>query len=242
LRVPELLQLNPKLDRRALAAEFARTGRLQVLEVLTAESAKALQILLAEGTPWGLAWQAGASAPAQFIDSASLRTMAGAEADALAARAAADPAYGFAYHSYPLVTAYLERWRPGSPHERLLEELNAPAVLEFMRAITGFREIVKLDGQATLYKPGNFLRPHTDEESQRGRLVAYVLNLTEGDWRREWGGTLDFLDDRGEVSQSLLPRFNSLSLFRVPQWHEVSRVHAAAPVGRYAVTGWARDR
>lgn len=238
----DMLRLDPGLDRPALAAEFARTGRLQISDILTPESAGKLQRLLAEDTPWGLAWQAGASAPAQLIRAAALQAMSRAKIDAISAQAFDDPEYGFAYHSYPLVTAYLEQWRPGCPQDRLLEELNSPPMLNFMRAVTGLRDIVKLDGQATLYAPGNFLRPHTDEERQRGRLVAYVLNLTRGDWLHEWGGSLDFLDDQGEVSQSLLPRFNSLSLFRVPQWHQVSRVSAAAPVGRYAVTGWARDR
>lgn len=237
----DILQLNPRLNTSTLAAEFARRGRLQISDVLTPESANLLQRLLAEDTPWGLAWQAGASAPPQLIRGSSLRAMAPAEVDALSARAYADPEYGFAYHSYPLVTAYLERWRPGSLQERLLEELNSSAMLGFMRSVTGFQDIVKLDGQATLYAPGNFLRPHTDEESERGRLVAYVLNLTADDWQADWGGTLDFLDG-GKASETLLPKFNSLSLFRVPQWHQVSRVAATAPVGRYAVTGWARDR
>jgi Rps23 Pro-64 3,4-dihydroxylase Tpa1-like proline 4-hydroxylase len=160
----------------------------------------------------------------------------------MTARAAADGVYGFAYHSYPLVTAYLEQWHPGSPQERLLEELNSPPVLEFMRAITGIGEIVKMDGQATLYAPGHFLRPHNDEESERGRRVAYVLNLTVGEWQPHWGGYLNFFSEDWDIEQAFRPRFNCLNLFRVPQWHSVGEVSAAAPLARYAVTGWARDR
>jgi Rps23 Pro-64 3,4-dihydroxylase Tpa1-like proline 4-hydroxylase len=126
--------------------------------------------------------------------------------------------------------------------ERLLEELNGPAVLEFIREITGIAEIVKMDGQATLYGPGHFLWPHSDAESERGRRVAYVLNLTLGEWKPQWGGTLNFFDKDWDVEQAFLPRFNSLNLFRVPQWHSVSEVAAGAPLARYAVTGWARDR
>lgn len=237
-----MLQLNPNLDRAALAAEFASAGRLQIPNVLTAESATELRAVLANRTPWCLAWQAGGSGPAQVIPDHALRSMRADELETITARAFANPEYGFAYRSYPLVTAYLERWNPGAPQERLLEELNGPPVLNFMRSITGMPQIVKMDGQATLYGPGDFLRPHTDAESQRGRLVAYVLNLTLGEWRPEWGGALTFIEDGGDAVETLLPRFNSLSLFRVPQWHEVSRVAASAPVGRYAVTGWARDR
>ncbi len=239
-----LLQLNPRLDRSTLAAEFVRAGRLQVRDVLTDESALAVRRTLAEETPWGLAWQAGSAASANLIRADELRGLDDEEQASIAARAAGTDGqdYAFAYYSYPLVTAYLERWRPGSPQERLLEELNSPQLLDFMRAITGIDEIVKMDGQATLYGPGHFLWPHSDAESERGRRVAYVLNLTLGEWKPQWGGYLNFFDGDWEIEQAFRPRFNCLNLFRVPQWHSVSEVAASAPLARYAVTGWARDR
>jgi SM-20-related protein len=237
-----LVHANPDLDVPALAGEFGRTGRLQVRDFLTKASAERLRAILAAETPWGLAWQAGATAPAELVRAEQLAVMAQAEHGVIAGRAAADPDYGFAYHSYPLVTAYLERWRPGSVHDQLLEELNSPAVLTLMRSITGIPEITKLDGQATLYAPGNFLRPHNDEESTRGRRVAYVLNLTAGEWQPQWGGYLNFFDAEWDIAQAFRPRFNSLNLFRVPQWHSVGEVSSAAPIARYAITGWARDR
>jgi len=237
-----MLEINPHLDLAALAAEFASTGRLQVRDVLTEASARGLRQLLAEQTPWGLAWQAGAASPPQLIRTDQLASISNAELESVARRAAADPDYGFVYHSYPLVTAYLERWNPGGSHERLLEELNGRPMLGLMRTLSGAANIVKLDGQATLYGPGHFLRPHDDAESERGRLVAYVLNLTAGDWQPAWGGYLNFFDADWDIEQAFRPRFNSLNLFRVPQWHNVGEVSSAAPRARYAVTGWARDR
>ncbi len=239
-----LLQLNPRLDRAAFAVDFAKTGRLQVRDVLTVDSATRVRRILREETPWGLAWQAGAEAPANLVRYEQLQIMPPEEQASIAARAARSTGqdYAFAYRSYPLVTAYLERWQPGSAQERLLEELNGPPMLEFMREITGIAEIVKLDGQATLYAPGNFLWPHSDAESDRGRRVAYVLNLTFGEWKPQWGGYLNFFNEAWDVEQAFRPRFNSLNLFHVPQWHSVSEVAAAAPLARYAITGWARDR
>jgi SM-20-related protein len=151
-------------------------------------------------------------------------------------------AYGYRYRSYPLVMAYLERWHPGSAHERLLEELNGADVLDLMREVTAIPEIIKMDGQATLYAPGDFLWPHSDAEGARGRRVAYVLSLTAEDWRPQWGGYLNFFSPAWDIERAIRPRFNSLNLFRVPQWHSVSEVTGGAPLARYAVTGWARDR
>ena len=155
---------------------------------------------------------------------------------------AAGDDYAYLYHSYPLVTAYLERWSPGSPHDQLLEELNGEAFLTLLRDVTGMQDVVKADGQATLYAPGNFLWPHSDAESERGRRVAYVLNMTATQWAPQWGGYLNFFDDNWNISEAIRPSFNTLNLFAVPQWHSVSEVTSTAPIARFAVTGWGRNR
>lgn len=238
-----LLELNPTLDRPALRAQFDVTGRLQIREVLTFESAAGLRSLLANGTPWGLAWQAGDDGP-HLLRNAEMKAMGLNEKSELVAKlgAVGKDGYAFLYHSYPLVTAYLEKWNPGSPHEKLLEELNGNAFLSLLRDVTGMADILKADGQATLYAPGNFLWPHSDAESARGRRVAYVLNLTATEWAPQWGGYLNFFDDDWNITKAMQPRFNSLNLFAVPQWHSVSEVSASAPIARFAVTGWGRDR
>lgn len=47
----DLVELNPELDVKALASEFARAGRLQVRDILTGASAERLRTLLAQETP-----------------------------------------------------------------------------------------------------------------------------------------------------------------------------------------------
>lgn len=96
-----------------------------------------------------------------------------------------------------------------------------------------------VDGQATRYLPGHFLTGHDDDVAGKGRIAAYVLNLTPA-WRTEWGGLLQFHDPAGDVLRGLLPRFNTLNLFTVPQLHSVSLVAPFAASPRYAVTGWIR--
>ncbi|QIK95398.1 hypothetical protein G7076_01870 [Sphingomonas sp. HDW15A] len=158
--------------------------------MLTADSAERLKSLLANKTPWCLAWQAGSDGP-NLVRNAEIRAMGVNEKSLLLSKLAATEkdSYAFLYHSYPLVTAYLEKWNPGCAHERLLEELNTEAFLSLLRDVSGIDAIVKADGQATLYAPGNFLWPHNDSESSRGRRVAYVLNLTATDWAPQWAGT-----------------------------------------------------
>lgn len=241
---PRLLDIHPGLDVPALAAAYARDRRVQVRGVLTDASARAIHRLLAEATPWGMAWQAGAHGP-ERIRAEALAAMPAAERQARAQATVAvmrGTGYAFAYSSYSLVDAYLEKWAPGGPHDVLLEYINGPPVLDLVRAITGIPELVKADAQATLYAPHHFLAVHNDANSDAGRRVAYVLNLCSEDWRPDWGGYLNFYDDDGDVIAGYRPRFNALNLFAVPQRHNVSFVPPFAPMARYAITGWFRDR
>jgi Rps23 Pro-64 3,4-dihydroxylase Tpa1-like proline 4-hydroxylase len=117
-----------------------------------------------------------------------------------------------------------------------VEFLNGPEFLNLIREITGIPQIAWADGQATLYRPGDFLTVHDDDARHAKRLVAYVLNLTPV-WRSDLGGVLQFIDDAGNIAEGYVPAFNVLNIFRVPAHHAVS---AVTPFGgeRYAITGW----
>jgi SM-20-related protein len=239
----KLFEINTGLDRRALAAEFARNGRLQVRDLLTRETALEIQAILARGTRWGFSWQAGGDGPHHWRQA---RAAAATQAEIAAMRDKLSKAvqakdFAFLYLAYPLLDAYLEKWDPGSPHELLLEHLNDAPFLDLMRTITGIPGLKKADGQATLYGPGHFLTEHNDSHAAHGRRVAYVLNLTIDGWQADWGGNLLFFNETGDVSGGFVPRFNALSLFAVPQLHAVSYVPPFSPLGRYAITGWLYD-
>jgi SM-20-related protein len=240
-----LFQLNPALDVAALHARFAGTSRVQLHDVLTAESARELQLVLAQSTPWGMAVGAGEAEPLTFR-AAQTRTPEGQQALQQVARSAeqhtARGEYGFRFAHYPILEAINEGWDPGGAHEVLIEHLNAPAFLDLARAVTGIDKLFKADAQATLFAPNHYLGRHIDSHVAEGWEVAYVLNLAREDWHPDWGGYLLFLDEDGDVIEGFRPRFNTLNLFRVPQPHLVSYVPPFAPIGRLAVTGWLRSR
>lgn len=238
-----LFDLNPQLDRDALAAVFAETGRVQIRDVLTEESARNLYQVIARETPWGLAWHAAADGP-HNVPQPELRALshaAQAELQSKLTSAMRGRDYAFLYAQYPMVHAYLQGWAPGGPHEIIVELINDLPLMELVRQVTHMPELTKADAQATLYAPGNFLAMHDDSHVAEGWRVAYVLNLCAEDWRPEWGGYLNFYNDDGDIVEGLRPRFNALNLFRVPQRHAVSYVPPFAPHARFAITGWFRD-
>ena len=241
-KVIKLFELNPALDRPALAQRFAADGRLQIRDFLTVESATAVHQILAQGTRWGLAWQAGPDGP-HSIRSEELRGFSQAQREQISRKVAAAARageYAFLYGQYPMVEAYLQKWAPGGPHDLLLEHINDQPLLDLVRAVTGIPELIKADAQATLYAPGQFLSFHTDSHKGEGWRVAYVMSFCS-DWRPDWGGYLTFFDEEGDVIHGLKPRFNALNIFQVPQGHSVTYVPTFAPVARFGVTGWFRD-
>ncbi len=239
-----LLALNPDLDRAALNRDFLRDGRVQIRDVLNSASAKALRSILTQQTPWGLAWKAGTDGP-KGLTPKEFAALSPADRQAIdrSVQATAQRGdYAFAYARYPLLDAYLGRWMPDSPHDILFEHINDAPFLSFIREITGIAELIKADAQATLYAPTHFLSKHNDSHVGEGWRVAYVLSLAPDDWKPDWGGYLNFLDAEGDIIAGYRPRFNALSLFRVPQDHHVSYVPPFAPIGRFSITGWFRDR
>ena len=230
--------LNPDLDLPALAAGFARTGRLQVRDILRPDAAGRVHDSLAREVPWSFTYRLGGANVLK--DPAALAAM-GREEKVRMGQAILDAAqreFAFGFMTFPLV----RHFRAGEHRSlfvmRLLEALASPEFIGFARAVTGDAKIARVDAQATRYTAGHFLTLHDDADYEgEERRCAYVLNFSRG-WRAEWGGLLQFLDEDGSVADSFVPHFNSLSLFRVPARHIVSYVAPYATQPRLSVTGW----
>jgi hypothetical protein len=239
-----LFALNPALDRAGAASRFDREGRVQLRDFLALPAAQTIHRVLSQETPWGLAWQAGEDGPhglrQQHVAAQPLAETQEISSRVATAVRAGD--YAFAYAQYQIVTAALEGWHEHPALDLLLEHINSEPMLDLVRAVSGMPGLVKADAQATLYGPHHFLAMHDDSVVEEGRQVAYVMNFSAEDWRPDWGGYLLFYDEEGDVVAGFRPRFNTLNMFRIPQRHNVSYVPPFAPIGRFAITGWFRDR
>lgn len=229
--------LNPALDLAALAARFEQTGRLRIDNALRPEVAEFLRETLENQVPWYIA----------FRDASGKRKLAESEWDALdeAGRQRmraeildiARSDFQFTYRSYMMITAYLNGHDPDLPLHRIVELLNRGDWLKPMATIIGDASVTKVNCQATLYRPGDFLTMHNDSSDKEHRLAAYVINLSR-DWQADWGGLLQFLNDDGDVIDTFVPQFNSLSVFSTPALHCVSPTAEFAGGSRAAITGW----
>lgn len=229
--------LNPNLDSDRIHADFERNHRLQIGDFLIPKEAEALHECLANQVRWDLAYHKGTSGAT--LSKSMFDSMSPTERTAFMQniqRTALD-GYQFAFNTYMMVTAYREQRDPNLYLHRATEFLNSQECLNFIRGVTGVKSIIRANAQATRYMAGHFLKQHTDSDTERGRELAYVINLTKN-WQVHWGGLLHFMDADGKVIDTFVPRFNTLSLFLVPTPHCVSFVAPFATGSRFSITGW----
>ncbi|MGK2286209.1 2OG-Fe(II) oxygenase [Pedomonas sp. V897] len=234
--------INPELDLDALRAEFARNRRIQIRNVLAPETAERLYFALARETPYGLAYNENGEP--RFISREELAKLPPQEQHQLISgilQRAGNGEYSYAYNCYPILDDYLANRNRHLYVHRWIEYVNSDAVTGLVRHVTGFDDLLKADAQATYYSRNQFLFLHTDSHVQDGWRVAYVLNMCK-EWKEDFGGYLLFYDDEGNVTQGFKPAFNTLNMFAVPQRHSVSYVPTFAPPGRFALTGWFRNK
>ena len=232
--------LNFNLDPRPYRDIFVRERRLQIRNILQQEAADAVQACLRDEVPWTLAYHQDDRS--QTLPTQQYATMDEAARQRLLVDLAlqARGRYGFAYESFQMVKAYTEATSPDLLLHRVLEYLNSDEFLLFARTITGIPSIRRVSAQGTRYRPGHFLRLHSDLEISEGRVAAYVINLTPR-WASDWGGLLQFHNPDDSIAQTFYPYWNTLSLFRVPQQHSVSGVMPYAEGSRLSITGWFQE-
>ncbi|WP_411289284.1 2OG-Fe(II) oxygenase [Phenylobacterium sp.] len=233
------LALNPALRAADHAQAYRRDGVVQIEGLFPAPAAEVLGAVLERSTPWSLVHSSEAGEHV-IVEGAELAEMT---QDGLKARVAevarrASGGFGYIYLVYPMINAYLDGRDPGHPLHALTEFLNSPPFMDFVRAVTG-EPVVKVDAQASHYRPGHFLTLH-DDLGVGERRAAYTIGFTRA-WRPDWGGQLMFHDEQGDIWRGFLPRFNVLTLFKVPMQHSVAAVAPYAAQPRLTVTGWLRD-
>ena len=236
---PLTLTLDTAHSRDAEIRRFAETGRTQAKGVLFGASAKALHEAVAGQPTWNTVFDRDGK-NVDLNDNA-LEILTSVQKQALMGHLNQTAGTGFQYFfaNIPLYDVYHSGHAIDPTLKAIYEFINGPDFLDLCRQLTGFDAITFADAQLTRYGPGQFLTRHDDNVAGKNRLAAYVLNLTPK-WRAEWGGTLEFYDEDGNVTEGFTPAFNVLNLFAVPQAHAVTYVPPFAGAYRYAITGWLR--
>lgn len=232
--------LHEAIDADALAAEFARSGRVTIAPFLVDADAQALHRLLRERSDWRQVINSGAERIFE-LDRATRAGMGAEQCAALdeAVYAGARHDFQFRYETIRVPDEDHARAASDDPLCAFARFMSSGAARDLLRTVTGDAAIRFADAQATAYSPGDFLTRHDDAVPGKDRSAAYVLSLNPL-WRTEWGGLLLMHHEGDHGADALVPGFNRLNLFAVPQLHSVSEVTRAAAYRRYSITGWLR--
>lgn len=233
-------RINSRLDAHTLSKRFAEAGRLQIEDFLEAPDAKELAKSLEE-----LDWRLVLNSGPRHVDipAAQLTMMEPARQAAIREEVRKNAAHGFQYiyENYPVTDIAEAGQLEHRELKAIYDTMNSEAVRSFLGRVSG-EATDFCDMQATRYSAGHFLTVHTDDTPGKNRKLAYVLSLTDN-WSPTWGGQLQFLDgSQRNVARSYVPRFNALSVFKVPAPHHVSQVASFAQGGRVSLTGWFRTK
>ncbi|MDL1861153.1 hypothetical protein FBR04_09005 [Betaproteobacteria bacterium PRO7] len=229
--------LNRTLEIESPKARFGAKRRVQIDAILEAPAAELVGECLTREVSWEYVYRRRGEVVT--VPEQALAAMTPAERARVADEVlqGASAGFQFNYWKFSMVDAYRKGQIP-SALRALLESLASAETIAMVREITGCADIRRVDAQATMYRPGNFLTAHTDQQhGEHHRRAAYVIQLSR-DWQADWGGLLHFFDAQGAVLDTFVPGFNRMSLFAVPQPHAVSMVTPFAGSVRYAITGW----
>lgn len=234
--------INPNLDRSRLAETFSRNGKVRVSDVLRADFAEAIYRCMSNDVPWRLMYynpDAHGSEVVVRLLPEQRAAMSDVETRALIDKvnSQAQSQFQYLYEAYDVLDAYRKGLDPALLLHEFLGFMGSDELFQLVRDISGDHEFNSIDCHACRYSAGHFLKEHSDISPFEQRHMAYVFYFTR-DWRTDFGGLTCFLDEDGNVTDTFLPDFNSLTLFKVPVDHCVTQVASYAPHPRNSVTGW----
>ena len=124
------------------------------------------------------------------------------------------------------------------PEKTMRDLLMSPYFINLIYKMTGIQVTHLNQMFLSRYKSGHFLAPHSDINNGK---IAFVINFS-ANWKPQYGGVLHFLsEDRRDIIDSYVPKFNSMMIFEVPEKgipHFVSHIAPNVRHTRYALTGW----
>ena len=220
------------------SSKLQQDGSLRISNFLHPEFAKQIYKCLSNEVDWGLACNIGGKNKI-YLNCSDVNELSLEDQEKLQSQK--NQSYEFIYNTYMIVTSYIEQRDPGHFFYKMLEWINSVESIGYFRSLIKDDSLVKMSAQATRYLPGHFLTQHNDENAEESRMYAYVLGFSK-DWNPDWGGLLNILDENGKITKTLIPEYNSLSIFKVPQNHFVSLVSPLAKNERIAITGWLQSQ
>ena len=231
------LTISPDHDFEGLGLTLRKESRLQVPGFFTAETADYLHKIHVENKDWYLAYNEGSEYCESSVEQLQAVSPQQRQQFMNNIYARARTQFQYVFFQYYISQAIELNEQPGHPMHQFDKFMNSDKVLNLMRTLTGENAISKADSYASSYAPGHFLTAHDDRHDSHDRVAAYVISMSKC-WDKNWGGHLAFFDEAGNITDALIPSYNTLNIFLVPQMHSVQLVAPFAGESRISYLGW----
>ena len=236
ISLPEIL-LNSDIDPDNFAATLQDKGFVQIHNFFSEETAVRLLDLIKANNTWYVAYNDGDNyyeSPLQDFNNMPPHLKQQFMTNIYSR---AGTSFQYLFNQYYITQAIEKGEEKGNPIHVMHDFVNADPFMNFIKKLTGENKIKYVESFVSSYRPGHFLTNH-DDTHDNDRVVAYTIGMTK-DWEKDWGGHLAFFDDDGNIKQALIPSFNTLSVFLIPQPHAVQFVAPFAKANRVSFLGWA---
>lgn len=232
--------INKDIDVPALHQEFKQTGAVTIKDLLCSDVAEAAYESLKNRVPWELHYKIPKSKTRITVISAEAALkLTDKEKLKLVPKVLTQKHndLSFIYGRYTIPTAHEIDSEHSLILTRVIKYFNSREYLQLLGDITGDHSGKEVSAWASRYGPNHHLSLHDDRNWVQGRIAAHVLGLTKN-WKKEWGGQFTFCDVKGKPTAYRSPKFNQLTLFKVPRFHLVTKVKPYAKESRYSIFGW----
>ena len=231
------LEISPAHDAGLLGKILQQERQLQVQDFFTPDTADYLYKIHMENKNWYLTYNEGDNHFESSLEQLQALGVQQKQQFMNSIYARARTQFQYVFFQYAISQALELNEQPGHPMHQLHEFMNSEEVLAFMRTLTSEDAVRKADCYASNYAPGHFLTAHDDRHDGHNRVAAYTFGMSKN-WDKNWGGHLAFFDDAGNVTRALVPSFNTLNIFLIPQMHAVQLVSPFAGANRSSYLGW----
>ena len=218
-----LLALAVEQPSQASINEYLEHGIVKVKAALKKESAELLEHHIERQIDWNLVFDH--KGQHQDLNARAVDSWTTQQKEDLSTivNSQASTGFQYLYENIPLYDIYHSNLLPGHFFNQIIEFLNSERTLNFFRGLLSTPQISFADAQITRFGAGHFLNIHDDNVKDKNRVAAFVINLTK-EWRPDWGGALHLLDKQGQITNSFVPSFNEINIFKIPIDHYVGYV------------------
>lgn len=225
------------LDTADLASAVAGDGYVCIPDFIAADDLDPLIEGLIKAPSWALTrLKDGVE---DYVTAERIRTMTERNRSRLSQEiyAVARAGHQYVYQRLPIDMAAETGGQEEHPAVVLHGVMNSAPIIDLARAVSGDSAISRVMCEGRYFHTNQFYMRQRGTDADAGNRLGYELMLTPN-WLPDFGGYLQFHDDKDDITHALMARRNVLVLYDAARPVSVSAIAPFCDRVRLSVAGW----